>query len=350
MITHLIDNVNGHASNQIDKIREACLTLRPKLVVFSMVFNHAPFLKDYFEGIISQKTNFPFVVIIHDDASTDGSKKIITKYSEKYPEIINPIFEDENQYSKRNGEIERIMCKVIDATGAKYVAFCEGDDYWIDPLKLQKQVDFMESHHDYGFVHTNVYSVHWESDYNKFVSFQRNPPEGEVYNQLLERNFIFTPTVLVRKCLVDKLRKEVYPVPYLDRIMWLCFSRYTKFHYLQDITSVYRVLKNSATHGEYKKILDFDIKCTNDILTYLSKTKSPQTEINKCYQSRLPRLLKYSYFAEDENNLKKYWHLIKTNSKPSISDYAYYWMGRLKIPVKLADFLKQIKRQITGRF
>lgn len=89
-----------------------------------------------------QKTDFPFVAIVHEDASSDGTAKVLGEYAEKYPDIIFPIFEKENQYNKQGSPITKIMQDAIDATGAKYVAMCEGDDYWTDPLKLQKQVLF----------------------------------------------------------------------------------------------------------------------------------------------------------------------------------------------------------------
>lgn len=111
-----------------------------------LVYNHEPYLRDCLNGFVMQKTNFRFVAIVHDDCSKDKSAAIIREYAEKYPDIIKPIYETENQYSKHDGSIGRIMNEAISAIGAKYVAFCEGDDYWIDPLKLQKQVDYMEAH------------------------------------------------------------------------------------------------------------------------------------------------------------------------------------------------------------
>ncbi len=113
-------------------------------------YNHEPYIRDALEGFVMQKTDFPFVAIVHDDASTDRTAEIIREYAEKYPDIIKPIYETENQYSKKDGSLARIMNKACDATGAKYVAMCEGDDYWTDPYKLQKQVDFLESHPDYS--------------------------------------------------------------------------------------------------------------------------------------------------------------------------------------------------------
>jgi glycosyltransferase involved in cell wall biosynthesis len=119
------------------------------VAIHCLVYNHEPYLRDCLEGFVMQQTSFPFVAIVHDDASTDGSTAIIREYEEKYPDIIKPIYETENQWRKPDGSLGRIMNAAIDATGAKYVAMCEGDDYWTDPLKLQKQVDFLESHPDY---------------------------------------------------------------------------------------------------------------------------------------------------------------------------------------------------------
>ena len=97
-----------------------------------------------------QKTNFRFEAIIHDDASTDGTQEIIREYEKKYPDIIKPIYQKENQYSK--GIPGYITNLISSKCKGKYIALCEGDDYWIDPLKLQKQVDFLESHPDYSCV------------------------------------------------------------------------------------------------------------------------------------------------------------------------------------------------------
>lgn len=116
------------------------------VAIYCIVYNHEPYLRDCLEGFVMQKTNFSFVAVVHDDASTDKSADVIREYAEKYPEIILPIYETENLWSKHNGSIDRIVYKTIDSIGAKYVAMCEGDDFWIDPYKLQKQVDYMEAH------------------------------------------------------------------------------------------------------------------------------------------------------------------------------------------------------------
>lgn len=118
----------------------------PGVSVVCNVYNHEKYIRDALDGFVMQKTSFPVEVLIHDDASTDRTAEIIREYERKYPELIKPVYEEENQYSKDVRTIRRIQRERI---RGKYVALCEGDDYWTDPLKLQKQFDFMEQNPDY---------------------------------------------------------------------------------------------------------------------------------------------------------------------------------------------------------
>lgn len=115
--------------------------------VICNTYNHEKYIRDALEGFVKQKTNFAFEVLVHDDASTDNTADIIREYEAKYPNIIKPVYQTENQRSKKipinkTFQIPRIK--------GKYIAFCEGDDYWTDSFKLQKQYDFMETHPDYS--------------------------------------------------------------------------------------------------------------------------------------------------------------------------------------------------------
>lgn len=118
----------------------------PLVSISCITYNHAPYIRQCLDGFMMQQTNFAFEVLIHDDASTDGTTEIIKEYERKYPGIIKPIYEEENQWVK--GRRGSAVFNFPRAKG-KYIAMCEGDDYWTDPLKLQKQVDFLESHPDY---------------------------------------------------------------------------------------------------------------------------------------------------------------------------------------------------------
>ena len=121
--------------------------------VCCMTYNHVSFIRQCLDGFMMQKCSFNFEVLIHDDASTDGTQNIIQEYVTRYPDIIKPIYQKENQYSK--GIDPNVKYNFSRAKG-KYIAMCEGDDYWTDPYKLQKQVDFLESHPDYVMCSHNV--------------------------------------------------------------------------------------------------------------------------------------------------------------------------------------------------
>ena len=117
--------------------------LYTKLSIHCLTYNHAPFIRQTLDGFVMQKTNFPFEVLIHDDASTDGTADIIREYEAKYPDIIKPIYQTENQYSQG---IKIGFTHLYPRAKGKYLAMCEGDDYWTDPFKLQKQYDALEQH------------------------------------------------------------------------------------------------------------------------------------------------------------------------------------------------------------
>ncbi len=164
-------------------------------------FNHERYIRDALEGFINQKTNFRFEVLVHDDASTDSTPDIIREYEKKYPDIIKPIYQKENQYSqhvsiKEKFEIPRLL--------GKYVAVCEGDDYWTDPYKLQKQVDFMEAHPEYSLCGTACTWYNMRDDVETSQFLIAEDRDVSVDDIILEKNGRIFPTVSVLT------RKEVY--------------------------------------------------------------------------------------------------------------------------------------------
>ena len=124
------------------------------LTVRTIAYNQEHYIRDCLEGIVKQQTSFKFEAIVHDDCSTDHTADIIREYAKKYPDIIKPIYEEENQYSM--GVNSQMNTKMNAFTHGKYIALCEGDDYWTDPTKLQRQVDFLEAHPDYSMCFHNA--------------------------------------------------------------------------------------------------------------------------------------------------------------------------------------------------
>jgi len=120
-------------------------TTVPLVSVSVITYNHEKYIRQCLDGILMQNVSFPYEVLVHDDASPDGTADIIREYEAKYPGIIKPIYQTENQYSQGK-DVSKFN---FDRACGKYLAFCEGDDYWTDPGKLQKQVDFLEAHPEY---------------------------------------------------------------------------------------------------------------------------------------------------------------------------------------------------------
>lgn len=126
----------------------------PLVSVYCLAYNHEKYIRQTLEGFVNQNTNFEYEVFVHDDASTDNTPKIIKEYAEKYPNIIKPIFQKENKYSKG---IRIAKTFIYPYVKGKYIAICEGDDYWCDDNKLQMQADYLESHKDYvACVHNSI--------------------------------------------------------------------------------------------------------------------------------------------------------------------------------------------------
>ena len=119
------------------------MTQCPLVSISCLTYNHAPYLRQCLDGFVMQITSFPIEILIYDDASGDGTQNIIEEYQKKYPDIIKPIYQTENQYSK--GVKVGFVYNYSRAKG-EYIAFCEGDDYWDDPNKLQILYDYMNAH------------------------------------------------------------------------------------------------------------------------------------------------------------------------------------------------------------
>lgn len=208
-----------------------------------ITYNHEKYIADALEGFVKQKTNFRFEAIVHDDASTDGTAAIIREYAEKYPSIIKPIFETENQYSKKDGSLGRIMNS---HTRGKYVAYCEGDDYWTDPLKLQKQVDFLESHPDYSMIATNC-QYQKENKLNDGVWNVSSDTDADFKDVVLKGgNFLITPSLMLRFGEYKKMPSEVTSQYVGDYPLQIYFAHIGKVRILKDITCVYRVMSQGS--------------------------------------------------------------------------------------------------------
>ncbi len=176
---------------------------KPLVSVLCKTYHHAPYLERALQGFVSQRTNFPFEVILHDDASTDGTAEICKKYAEAYPDIFVAILQTENQYSQGKRVILSVHAR------GKYIAFCEGDDYWCDPQKLQLQVDALEANPDCSFSTHVTRKITADGEDTEGLFPHHRYKGGRILSDTLVKNEIKKPwsfhlnSLLVRKSVYD---------------------------------------------------------------------------------------------------------------------------------------------------
>jgi glycosyltransferase involved in cell wall biosynthesis len=198
-----------------------------------MAFNHELFIRDTLDGFLMQQTNFPYEILIHDDASTDKTADIIREYDEKFPGIIRPIYQVENQWLKGN---KGSALHNFHRAKGKYIALCEGDDYWTDPGKLQRQVDFMEANAGYSMVAENGLIVNSTKKVEKLFN-DIEESDISIPSMLKIRQFP-TASVLFK---VECLDARFYELKLAgDTSLWCYFAMKGKIRYLPVVSSVYR--------------------------------------------------------------------------------------------------------------
>lgn len=211
-----------------------------KLTIMCITYNQVKFVRQVIESFLMQKTNFDFEVLIHDDCSTDGTREIIEEYEKRYPNIIKPIYQKENQWTKGNPSII-FNDFIFPSIDSEYVAFCEGDDYWINENKLQKQVDFLDKHKKYNICFHPV-KVIWEDGSEKDYIF---PDKKLVWGKmklklkhLLKHNFIQTNSVVYRWNKSIKIPDNILPI---DWFIHLLNVKDGKIYFMKnEVMSVYR--------------------------------------------------------------------------------------------------------------
>lgn len=209
--------------------------------IICLAYNHEKYIRDALEGFLMQRTSFPFEIIVHDDASCDRTQEIVKEYQEKYPDIIVPFFEEENQYSK--GTWITRLC--LGVARGNYIAICEGDDYWIDPNKLQMQYELMVSDPECTFVFANAKRIDAVSgvDYGEMIASSdiSSAASGAIGVREIDRfDFVPTATFFIPK----KTYLEI-PLPPEgtfrgDRYIQLVATALGHARYLNRVVSVYR--------------------------------------------------------------------------------------------------------------
>lgn len=220
--------------------------------VICEVYNHEPYLRECLEGFVMQQTNFLYEILIHDDASTDGSVAIIREYEQKYPNLFKPIYQKENQYSKGVSIWRDIQ---IPRAQGKYIAICEGDDYWTDPLKLQKQVDILEADETLMACCTDCSVV---DNHSALLKEKRGGVvKGDIQGRYNLRDFFRdnhqypTLSVVYRRAHTREVQqKHAHTINAFlgDWTLWICLLIYGDMYFLNEVTCAYRINPTSVTH------------------------------------------------------------------------------------------------------
>jgi glycosyltransferase involved in cell wall biosynthesis len=278
------ENMNAIGNKTMDN--------NPIIVSICMItYNHELYIRQAIEGVLMQQTNFPIELIIGEDCSTDHTREICIEYKEKYPEIIKLQLPDTNRGMHNN------FIEVLKEAKGKYIAICEGDDYWTDTLKLQKQVDFLENHSDYGLLHTRF--ARYYQVKNEYSTMPLYSEVDATFEHLLQKNVIGTLSVLMKRDLCNAAMNEGIfhsGIAMGDYPLWLYIAKHSKIGYMNDCTSVYRVLDNSASH-KTDPLKQFEFyKQTMKVQAYFAENTEYYDRVKKYQQNKLFKMYMYNFY------------------------------------------------------
>lgn len=219
--------------------------LIPTLTVFNWVYNHKDFIRESIESILIQKTTFKVEIIIHDDASKDGTKEIVLEYQKKHPHLFKNILQDENQWSQGKS----VMKPLFEKSRGKYVALAHGDDYWIDPLKLQKQYQILENNKsiavcahshldlDGALLVDNKLNIAYPG--SKWIS------TTDIIN--IGGGIVATNSIFIRTSVVQEMPLFYRKSPVGDLAIILYASLAGKVYVLNEVMSIYRKFSSESS-------------------------------------------------------------------------------------------------------
>jgi len=271
-----------------------------KLTICMITYNHALYISQAIESIISQETNFKYELVIADDCSTDTTRDICIEYKKKYPEKIRLVLPEKNLGMMQNFINTLSFCK------GKYIALCEGDDYWTDPSKLQKQVDFLEANPDFAICFHNMQIIYEGVEGENRIS---NPMQKEVTTiyDLANGNYIYTASCVFRNGLIPQLPDWFAKSPVGDYPLHLLNAQYGKIKFFKEVMGVYRInptsiwggKNNLYVYSKWRELLSF---LENYFDAEVNKVLKEQKK--KCLIAILDILLRRKDFATFNKYLK----------------------------------------------
>jgi glycosyltransferase involved in cell wall biosynthesis len=325
----------------------------PVVSICCMTYNHGPYIEDAIEGFLIQETEFPFEILIHDDASVDNTADIIREYKARYPELIRPIYQTENQYSKG---VRPFLDFVIPKAKGKYIALCEGDDFWVCSTKLQKQVLFLESNPEYGLVHGGVNHLYQASgqyikDYNKTKAILI--PQGEIFEKLLHGNHLI-------KTMTACFRKNLFKSHYIkdpefmskqwrgiDISIWLTLAFHSKIFYIDEVFATYRLIPESKSRSaDPQKLFAFH-QTISEIKFYFAEKYQLDSDAVDFLKERFHRSNLFDAYRMRDRQLSResFDQLKKLKKKITFKDRLFY----LAAQNVLLQWVVEIIRKVVSR-
>lgn len=283
--------------------------MKYKVTVVTTTYNQEKYIEECLKGVLNQKTNFDFQFVISDDNSTDNTKKIIRQYKKQYPNIIKAIFRKENIGPMNN------FVKTLNEVHTEYVALCDGDDFWTDSHKLQRQVDFLEKNREYNICFHKV-KIFFEDGSKPSVLHPIKMSSNPKFEQLLNENFMTANSVMYRwiyrkkDSFINDFPKDIIPGDYYVHLM---HASKGKIHYINKQMSCYRrndqgmwymtsqphlkdkfYLKNGSKMLNFYEAVENKLNLKKDVFSYVNRFLIAET-LNSFFVNHKFKLLKQLY-------------------------------------------------------
>ncbi|MDR0193695.1 MAG: glycosyltransferase [Myroides sp.] len=314
---------------------------KPLVSVAMLTYGHIDYIKQAIESVLMQETNFSIQLVIAEDCSPDNTREIVKQYQEKYPHIIKLILQDVNVGAIINNQI------LLENLDGHYIAPLEGDDYWSDSKKLQQQVDFLEQNSEYNLVYTDA---QYFTQKTQKLDLQRTQ-QISGFDDLLVKNKIFTLTTCFRREVLDSYFKEDYQnlktLPFGDYSLWLYATTQGKAKYLPIVSSVYRILEESASHSkDINKIVAFEEAVSKCRMYYLNKYYTGDKEAlkNKLLGSKTLSIIRLALRNENEEVFNKYKDDLKYIANYKYKYYLIYSLGKINFKIFIKFYKTFSKR------
>lgn len=305
--------------------------------VCMITFNHEDYIRHAIEGVLMQKCDSDFELVIGEDCSGDNTRSICSEYASKFPGRVRLLTSDRNLGMVRN------FSRTVRACSGKYVAFCEGDDYWTDQFKIQKQFDFLEHNPDYGMVHTG-YKWFFSDNEREQIS-NGNIPSGDIYENFLVRSFIGNLTTLTRRNLIIEYLNTygdlINDWAFYDRPLWLYVSGRSKVGYINDVTAVYRRHGEAMTsYSSAESELKFFIASYKIRFFFMENFRQPSDKTRiKILENYNRGLLQYNSRLFNKRESEEAFKHLRQNNLATLRDRFTFLRSKGAAYSKLSSFL-----------